>query len=192
MKDRASRPSGRPFLSPSLARAGRFRERDAGFSLVEILTVIAVAGVVAAIGLPMVRDGLRQYALNTASRNVAAEIRSARYGAVAKNRTLVLRFNCPSPSQYRLVEFTGNPTIDDAADRCSLASYPYPDPTPATAPTADGPVLTLDPGIGFGAVNDLSFDASGRIPPPTKTIEVADGTQIRRIFISPAGRITEQ
>lgn len=166
--------------------------RDSGFSLIELLTVVAVAGVVAAIGLPVVGSGLRLYALNSAARNVAAEIRSARYAAVAKNRTLILRFNCPAANQYRLVEFTGDPTIDDDANRCSPAAYPYPDPTPTTAPIADGPVLSLDPGIGFGAVANLSFDATGRIPPPTKTIEVSDGMQIRRIDITPAGRITEQ
>jgi type IV fimbrial biogenesis protein FimT len=162
-----------------------------GFSLIEVLTVLGIIGVLTAVGLPIVSSGMRQYGLNTAARNVAAEIRSARYSAVAKNRTLILRFNCPGSNQYRLLEFTGNPTIDDDADRCSISSYPYPDTTPNTAPNADGPVLSLDPGISFGSVANLAFDATGRVP-SVVTLEVTDGSQVRRLTITPGGRITEQ
>jgi prepilin-type N-terminal cleavage/methylation domain-containing protein len=164
---------------------------DGGFSLIEVLTVVAIAGVMAAVGLPIVSSGIRQYALNTAARNVAAEIRSARYAAVAKNRTLILRFNCPGTNQYRLVEFTGTPAIDDDADRCSLATYPYPDTTPNASPVADGPLLSLDPGTAFGATANLAFDATGRIP-SVVTLEVTDGMQVRRLTVTPGGRITEQ
>jgi prepilin-type N-terminal cleavage/methylation domain-containing protein len=161
-----------------------------GFTLLEVLTALGIIAVVSAVGLPIVTSGLRQYALNTAARNVAAEIRSARYAAVAKNRTLILRFNCPGAGQYRAVEFTGTPAIDDDADRCSQSAYPFPDTTPG-APSADGPVLGLDPGISFGAVGNLAFDATGRIP-GVVTIEVTDGNQVRRLTVAAGGRITEQ
>lgn len=162
-----------------------------GFTLIEVLTALGIIAVLSAIGLPIVASGLRRYALNTAARNVASEVRSARYAAVAKNRTLILRFNCPVANNFRMVEFTGIPAIDNDTDRCSIASYPFPDTTPITAPNTDGPVMSLDPGISFGAVGNLAFDATGRIPGPV-TIEVTDGIQVRRLTISPGGRITEQ
>jgi prepilin-type N-terminal cleavage/methylation domain-containing protein len=171
--------------------ASNERRLPRGFSLIEVLTALGIIAVLSAVGLPIVSSGLRQYALNTAARNVASEIRSARYAAVAKNRTLILRFNCPAASEYRLVEFTGTPAIDDDADRCSLATYPFPDTTPSTAPNADGPVMMLDPGISFGAVANLAFDATGRIP-GVVMIEVTDGFRVRRLTITPGGRITEQ
>ena len=190
MEYQHQRRSIRSSVAPADAdpcRAGR----RSGFSLLEVLTVLGIVGVLAAVGLPIVSSGIRQYGLNTAARNVAAEIRSARYAAVAKNRTLVLRFNCPGANQYRLVEFTNNPTIDDDTDRCSILTYPFPDTTPNTVPTADGPVLSLDPGIAFGSVANLAFDATGRVP-SVVTLEVTDGSQVRRLIISPGGRITEQ
>jgi prepilin-type N-terminal cleavage/methylation domain-containing protein len=179
-------------LTPVPAGIAGLRGRS-GFSMIEVLVVLAIIGVLAAIGLPVVGSGLRQYALNTAARNVAAEIRSARYAAVAKNRTLRLRFNCPGANQFRMVEFTGTPGIDDDADRCSLAAYPFPDTTPGAAPNADGDVLSLDPGISFASVATLEFSPTGRVSGTTElTIEVTDGTQLRTLRVAPSGRITEQ
>ncbi len=192
MEHRLSRPFVRAPLS-SIQGATARRDNQGGFSLLEILVVVGIFGVLAAVGLPVVSSGLRQYALNTAARNVAAEIRSARYAAVAKNRTLRLRFNCPGANQFRLVEFTNNPTIDDDTDRCSPGAYPYPDTTPTVAPNADGEVMSLDPGINFGSVATLEFSPTGRVTGTTALlIEVTDGRQVRRLTIAPSGRITEQ
>ena len=167
------------------------RRGEWGFTLLELLIAVAILGVLMGTGLPLVNTGIQRYTLNSAARNVGAAVRSARYAAVAKNRTLILRFNCPAIGQYRLLEFTGTPAIDTAADRCSTATYPFPDTTPGVAPDADGPVATLDPGVSFGAVTDLAFNATGRIP-AVATIEVTNGTQTRRITVAPGGRITEQ
>lgn len=159
--------------------------------MLELLVTIGVFGVLVGISLPLVNTGIRRSTLTGSARNVGAEIRAARYSAVAKNRTLVLRFNCPAAGQYRIVEFTGVPAIDTAADRCSLATYPYPDPAPGVPPDADGDVGSLDAGVTFGAVADLAFSPTGRIPAAV-TIEVTNGTETRRITIAPGGRITEQ
>jgi type IV fimbrial biogenesis protein FimT len=180
-----------PQESLRMHSASRERRAVRGFTLLEVLTVLAILGVLMGIAIPVVNTAIQRYTLNSAARNVGAAIRSARYGAVAKNRTLVLRFNCPANGQYRMLEFTGTLAIDTAADRCSTATYPFPDTTPGVAPDADGPVATLDPGVSFGAVTDLAFNATGRIP-AVATIEVTNGTQTRRITVAPGGRITEQ
>lgn len=168
----------------------RQRYGDAGISLLEVLVTGLIFAVLVAIAIPVVSAGMQQASINSAVRNVAAEIRNARYAAVAKNRTLVLRFNCPGAGQFRLVEFTGDPTIDAAADRCSATSFPFPDPTPGTLPDADGAVMRLDSGIAFGTVGNLTFDPTGRIPAQT-SIEVTNGSQTRTITVAPGGRVTE-
>ena len=162
-----------------------------GFTLIEVMVTLAVFGILVATGIPVVGGAMERFTLNSSSRSVGADIRSARYSAVAKNRTMVVRFNCPGPGQYRMVEFTGNVAIDGAGDRCSPATYPYPDQTPGVAPDADGPVLQLPQGIQFRVVSDLQFNATGRIP-AAALIEVTNGRQVRNIIVPANGRVVEQ
>ena len=140
------------------------RGRHAGFTLVELLTTVTVAGVLAAVSIPPISGAMRRYSLNTTSRIIAAEIRAARFKAVAANRTMRVQFNCPGPDQFRVVEVVGDPAIDDDKDRCSETAYPYPDRSPATRPNADGRVVSLN-GVTFGAVTHLQISPRGRVQP---------------------------
>jgi prepilin-type N-terminal cleavage/methylation domain-containing protein len=163
----------------------------AGFTLIEVLVVVTVVGVLLAVSIPVVQTGVERLTFNSVVREVGAEIRATRYAAVAKNRTEVLRFNCPNPREYRMVEFTATAAIDDAADRCSSAVYPYPDPNPGVAPDTDGPVRHLPQGVTFSQSSSLAFDATGRIP-AVSTIEVTNGRQTRTITVLASGRVVEQ
>jgi Tfp pilus assembly protein FimT len=138
-------------------------EEAAGYTLIEVLMVGAVAMIVAAAAVPQVAAGLRRYALNNASQQVASTIRAARYAAVSKSTTLRIRFNCPAAGQYRVVEVTGTGGIDQASDRCSNTAYPFPDPTTGALPDNDGPVLVVPAGTAFGAVEDMEISAEGRV-----------------------------
>jgi prepilin-type N-terminal cleavage/methylation domain-containing protein len=134
-----------------------------GFTLTEILVVVAVAAILTALAVPTITGAMRGYALNTSVETVGAAIRAARYSAVSTNRTVRVRFNCPSANQLRIVEVVGSMAVDTAANRCSQAAYPYPDPDAATAPNVDGPVVVLPAGSQFGAVQDLEIDRTGRV-----------------------------
>ena len=137
--------------------------RDAaGFTLPEILVVMGVAAILAVMAAPVITGAMRGYALKTSVDAVGAAIRGARYSAVSTNRTVRVRFNCPAANQLRVVEVVGT-AVDAAANRCSDATYPYPDPDPAAAPDIDGPVVVLPPGSRFGAVQDLEIDRTGRV-----------------------------
>ena len=71
----------------------------AGFTLIEVLVVVTVVGVLLAVSIPVVQTGVERLTFNSVVREVGAEIRATRYAAVAKNRTEVLRFNCPNPRE---------------------------------------------------------------------------------------------
>ena len=117
------------------------RKHEAGFSIVEVVVVAAVTMITVGLAAPSITGAIETYQFNSDVQNVAATIRSARFKAVASNVSMRVRFNCPSTGQMRIVEVTGNAAIDNAADRCDLGAYPYPDTDASTAPNNDGPVL---------------------------------------------------
>ncbi|MDP6579250.1 MAG: hypothetical protein QF681_01220 [Vicinamibacterales bacterium] len=146
-----------------MTRPGRHPARREGFTISELLIILAVSSVLAGISLPTIGSAVREYRLNSSTRQVIAEISAARFAAVAKNLTLRVRFNCPGPGQFRVVEVTGVAAIDNDADRCSEAVYPYPDPNPNAAPNGDGPAMWLSDGAAFPAAQDIQLSTRGRV-----------------------------
>jgi prepilin-type N-terminal cleavage/methylation domain-containing protein len=177
------------------------RSSEAGFSLVELLVVVAVASVILAVTVPSVTATMQSYALNSGTQIIASTVRSARLAAVSKNRRVRVLFNCPIVGQMRAVEVTGNPGIDNAADRCSTTTYPYPDPDVATAPNIDGPVVVLPTGAQFGAFQSLLIGTDGRVTPqtgcpagcvasaPPATVILSNTHDTRTITISASGQV---
>src|SRR5688500_8594482 len=103
---------------------------ERGASLMEVLVVVALIATAGGFAVPRLMTALENYRINSAARQVSAQIRAARLAAVTANRTMLVRFNCPGPGMYRVVEFTGVPALATAADPCSA---PWPAPAPATA-----------------------------------------------------------
>jgi Tfp pilus assembly protein FimT len=123
------------------------------------------------VGLPVMKDLTESIKLNEASRMVERELQSARLQAVAVNRVLRVRFNCPDMGYLRTVEVTGSATIDDATDRCLPSRYPFPasDNDLMTRPNFDGPVRVLP---NEAVVSSLTFQFS----PDGTAASVAGGT----------------
>ena len=179
----------------ALGRAGSISAqppRHQGFTLIDIMFVMFVVlllGVLMAVTIPGATTASRRYNLIAATREVAAQVRVARLKAVTSNRTMRVRFNCPAPGQYRVVE-----VVNNAADRCSSTTYPYPDPNPAALPDLDEPVMVLRGGIAFGGVQDLEIAPTGRVTALTgalpATIGVTDSYgETQNVIVSATGRI---
>jgi prepilin-type N-terminal cleavage/methylation domain-containing protein len=130
-----------------------------GFSVVELVMTVAVMGTLLAVGLPVMQDVTASIKLNEASRMVERELQTARLKAVSVNRVLRVRLNCPATGYIRTVEVTGTPSIDDAADRCMTARFPFPAPDTdlMTRPNFDGPVRVLP---NDAAVSSLTLQFS--------------------------------
>src|SRR5262245_63682537 len=111
-----------------------------GFTLIDLVAVMAIIGVISAIGIPSMLSARDRIRLGQAAREVEREIQTAKSRAVAKSRAMRVRFNCPAAGEYRAVELIGTPAVpvaaDSAANRCSTALSPYPstDLDPTTYP----------------------------------------------------------
>ena len=170
------------------------RSSEGGFSLTEVLLVSLIITTMAVTALPGATTAFRRYQLASATRGVAAQVRSARLRAVTTNKTMRVRFNCPVPGQLRVVELVGMPAIDDDGDRCSATVYPYPDRDDAVAPNLDGPVMVLQGGLRLDEnTPDIDISPTGRITAQTGglplTVVVTDTHETRSITISAAGRV---
>ena len=157
-------------LAPRLTGIG-VHVRDArGFSLIELMLVVAGIAVVGAIAIPTITNGLPEMKVGMSSRAVERQLQMARLKAVSTNRPMRVRFNCPAAGQFRMVELIGTPSVPNAADadavaatRCSLASYPHPDQATGVfdIPNYDGPVMQLETQVQFVAVQTIEFWPNG-------------------------------
>jgi type II secretory pathway pseudopilin PulG len=185
--------------------------RDArGFTLIDTLATLAIFSTVSAIAVPLVTNALEGQWLGMETRNVERELQSARLSAVATNRPIRVRFNCPSAGTYRRVEVIGTvdvPHADDAEARAvARCGYPFPaaDTNPLTRPNNDGQTLQLHSSVTFTAVQTLEFwpDGTVHIPAATNpwprlgetdaTITVAKGSSTKSIKVNSLGKIRIQ
>ena len=143
------------------------RSNQRGFSLIDMLAVITIIVTVSAIAVPGMLGAMERVRLGQSTREVERELQMAKARAVVKGRAMRVRFNCPEPGQYRIVELLGTPSTplaaDTAVNRCTEALYPYPaaDADPVTTPNLDGPVRLLDSTVSFSVAQTIEFRANG-------------------------------
>jgi len=189
-----------------------------GFTLVEMILVVAIFAIVSGIAIPQILSSSRQMRLSGAARQVERELQTARMKAVKSNRPMRVRFNCPSANQFRSVELLGSPQTpaandDDssAAYRCNTTNYPYPDNDPEffAIPNNDGSLQTLPIELSFGTVQTIEFWPDGSahvesgttnpwpvIPPEGVSLTMYDvknqSTMVKSITVNGLGKITLQ
>jgi type II secretory pathway pseudopilin PulG len=98
-----------------------------GFTLIEIMFVVAAAVTITAVAAPRIDAYLRIQRASNGARLVERQLQSARLKAVSASRSLRLRFDCPSTGKLRILELTGVATTDNATNRCDPVTYPSPD-----------------------------------------------------------------
>jgi len=96
----------------------RLRNPQAGFSMAEMLIVIAFIGIAVGIGIPLVNEQVRIAEVRSSADDLALHLRAARMIAVAKHKTIIFTVNADPTNtfSYRASDnspiFLGdNPTI---------------------------------------------------------------------------------
>ena len=156
-----------------------------GFTLVELIVTAGLIGVVAAIAIPAMNNAVDRNKVITSAELLASQIREARLSAITHNRPFRVMFNCPAAGAFRMLEFTGNPSVDDAGDRCT------------THLQNDGPPVYLPDSVDFGGwvPKDLQVSARGLVTGVSGgtlpfVYEVTYGSYRRNVSVSAQGRIT--
>lgn len=155
-----------------------------GFSLIELVIVVGLIGVLSAIAVPTFLESNRRSSLWTGSERIGSIIRQTRLKAISQSSTYIVRFDCPSAGQLRALIVTGNPAIDNQANRCTNVQ------------TGDSEVVVLPTGVNFDPEDATELQVTPRgvftavgdsIP---LIITVSYGTSTRTVTVSATGQLT--
>ena len=160
-----------------------------------------MVGTLMAVAVPLSGDVMATMKLNEASRLIEREFADARLRAVATNRALRVRTNCPAAGFVRTVEFLSS-AADVAANRCLNSAYPFPpDDDLMTRPNYDGPVRTIPNGATVTTVT-YQFQPDGTVfrvvsnvittMASEQTVTISRVNQSRTVRINSAGKIQIQ
>lgn len=161
-------------------------KQPAGFSLIELIVVLAIAGITLAVAVPSFRSTIQTNRIAAQSSDLISTLQLARSEAsTRKNNIIVTSINNDWSSGYRVWEDQNNNTSYDAGEEIVEVA------------ALEGQT-TLSAAANGAAVNQLIFNSKGFIASPSASITLdmiahdCKGTNRRSIQIGLNGQIAPQ
>ena len=141
--------------------------RRGGFTIVELLVVVAIIGLVAAIAAPRFFNMVSVLRSRGAADQLAADLAWSRMTAVREGRTVSVRFN--TSTSYSITVDNGAAILRTLRSRNLANDYP-------------GTTVT-------SSASRVAFDSRGLLRAGTATVTVTRAARTRTLRVSPVGRI---
>src|SRR5712691_9563584 len=151
-----------------------YRKKENGFSIIDLMVAVAIAGVVSAIAVPGLKQWSRNYTLQSASMDLYSYMQKAKMGAVKENKLWTINFNPGGLLGYEVHNSAGQ-TVKTIDFRTLYDSeILFTDPT--AAKTFDAPTLAFNPsGLsdqGYAYISNKSRSKYYRVGLPAITSSV--------------------
>jgi len=143
--------------------------KQSGITLIEIMTVIAIAAVLASIAIPSVVGWLPKYRMVNAGDELLSTLQACRIRAVRENADVVIALDFANDSYTAFVDTSGNGLREAGERSVKTAQMP--------------PGIDLQDGT-LG--NTVTFNRRG-FPAAGGTVVVNNGSQTRTINLTLAG-----
>jgi Tfp pilus assembly protein FimT len=184
-----------------MCKAPKSRQIPAGFSLTELVVVLAVAMILMAVGLPSFMRAYHSYQLSSAATQVADMLRLARYDAIRRNMNMNCVFQVsgadPNNTIVWVATFSTN-TLDRSQKQTVLGpsgNLVAQGAAPNVAALIAGSKVAMATNNPSPTNATITFDARGALVPPT-TVDtfflastLAPEAGFRAVILMPAGAI---
>jgi len=145
-------------------------KRSGGFSLVELMVVVAIIGILFAIALPNMQAWMRNVQIRSDADSVLAGLQKARTEAVKNNQCVALVLtSANNQTDWQVIMDGVFPAANPPLRRCTVFAAPYPVPPPdpaqrfvagievarASSPARIGVSADIQPDTAVGLQNPL-------------------------------------
>jgi len=151
----------------------RFKMRFAGFSYIEMLVVVLLIAIFAAVATPRYVSAINRYRVDGAAQRVIADLQYARSEAQRNSQSRTVQFNSAS-NVYALV---------------GMADRDHPDQN-FTKVLSEEPYASRIISATFGGDEAVIFDMYGR-PDSSGTLVLQSGSLQRTVSLAPDGTATK-